>query len=299
MIANVKKGNRFEGLIKYLTKGGRGQVLAFHNLASETPEVAASEMAIAAAQSKRTMRPVMHISISYAQTERPTVDQMRADALNVISSMGLSENQAVIIAHDDRNHTHFHIAVNRVGPNGKAVSDSNSYARIEYALRMIETDRGWRPVEGRNAVSPTTAQRMIGPSENRKPYRIDVPERVRRALLEARTWKHLHQEIDSAGWKLDVVHAGKGSGALLTGPNGQKVGTGTVDRAATLSQLRQRLGRNTKQDITKRGNSIYRELASATGAALKGVTLQPLITNFSPQVIRRKKPKSPLGFPRF
>lgn len=256
-------------------------------------------MTIAAAQSKRTKRPVMHISVSYAQTERPTLDQMRADARTVVSSMGLSENQAVIVAHDDRNHKHFHIALNRVGPNGKAVSDSNSYARIESALRMIETDRKWRPVEGRNAVSPITAQRMVGPREKRKPCRIDVPECVRRALLEARTWKHLHQEINSAGWKLNVVHAGKGSGVLLTAPNGQKVGTGTVDRAATLSQLRQRLGRNTKRETRKRGNFIYRELASATGAALKGVALNPLITYHSPQVIRRRKPRSPLVFPKF
>ncbi|MDV4145836.1 relaxase/mobilization nuclease domain-containing protein [Shimia sp. FJ5] len=269
MIGKTRKGDNFGRLIRYLTKEGRGRLLALHNLASDSPEAAVSEMTVAAAQSARTTQPVMHISVSYAQGEQPTPQQMRADARRILKSLGLSENQAVVIAHDDKDHPHFHIAVNRVGPDGKTVSDSQSYARIEGSLRRIEAERGWNAVEGRNAPSPATGEPMRGHRRSREPYEPDVPERVRQALLTATSWKELHREIRSAGWTFEIVQKGKGSGALITGPDGQKVGAGRIDRTATLTQLRRRLGRDPEAVREARMRAARRELNRAAGLAAK------------------------------
>ncbi|MGK8233927.1 relaxase/mobilization nuclease domain-containing protein [Roseovarius sp. MS2] len=291
MIGKTRKGDSFGSLIRYLTKEDRGRLLALYNLASDSPEAAASEMTVAAAQSTRTTQPVMHISISYAQGEQPTPAQMRADARRVLNSLGLSENQAVVIAHDDKDHPHFHIAVNRVGADGKAVSDSNSYARIESALRRIEAERGWAAVEGRNAPSPTTGERMRGHRRSREPYQAEVPERVRRALLHATSWKSLHREIRAAGWKLDIVQKGKGSGALLTGPDGQKVGAGRIDRAASLTQLRRRLGRDPDSLRKARIRNLGRELRRGAGIAASAAIAPFLSPGFQSQYRPRRRPR--------
>ena len=289
MIGKTRKGDNFGRLIRYLTKEDRGRLLALYNLASDSPEAAASEMTVAAAQSTRTTQPVMHISVSYAQGEQPTPAMMRADARRVLSYLGLSENQAVVIAHDDKDHPHFHIAVNRVGPDGKTVSDSNSYAKIESALRRIEAERGWTAVESRNAPSPATGERMRGHRRSREPYKPDVPERVRQALLTATSWNELHREVRSAGWAFEIVQKGKGSGAVLTGPDGQKVGAGRIDRAATLTQLRKRLGRDPATIKKARMKRAQRELTRAAGT-LAFAAISPFL---APGLqVPRRKPRS-------
>ena len=159
MIGKVKKGDSFSGLARYLTRGGRGRVLALDNLASDSVEAAGSEMTIAAATSLRTTRPVLHLSLSYAAGEPATSDQMRNDARRVLKALGLRDHQAVIVAHDDTDHLHVHVMANRVGPDGKAASDSQSYARVEAALRKIEDERCWAPVAGRNAPEPDRVYR--------------------------------------------------------------------------------------------------------------------------------------------
>lgn len=291
MIGKVRKGDNFGRLIRYLTKEGRGRFIALHNLASDSPEAAVSEMTVAAAQSTRTTQPVMHISISYAEGEQPTPEQMRADARRVLKSLGLSGNQAVVIAHDDKDHPHFHIAVNRVGPQGKAISDSKSYAKIESALRRIEAERGWTAVEGRNAPSPTTGERMRGNRRSREPYQPEIPDCVRRALLTATSWKDLHREIRGAGWKLDIVQKGKGSGALLTGPDGQKIGAGRIDRAASLTQLRRRLGRDPDAVRKARIKTFGRELRRGAGMAASAALAPFHAPGFQSQYRPRPRPR--------
>lgn len=272
MIAKVRKGSSFTGLIGYLTKDGRGRVLSLRNLSSETPDEAASEMVVAAAQSSRTTRPVMHISVSYAKSEKVSFSQMRDDAVTLLTSLGLNKNQAVIIAHDDKDHSHFHIASNRVGADGRAVSDGNSYAKTEATLRKIEAERGWSAVEGRHAISPQTLRRMTGPRQANDAYGGQVPEEVKRALRNAESWCELHREIQRSGWRLSVVQKGKGSGALLTGPEGQKIGAGTVDRSASLTQLRRRLGRDPAATRKAAMQKASRELTWAARSTLIGVT---------------------------
>lgn len=244
MIGKLRKGDSFSGLARYLTKGGRGHVLAFDNLASDSAVAAANEMSIAAATSHRTTRPVLHLSLSYAASEPVTSDQMRVDARQVLKALGLRDHQAMIVAHDDTDHRHVHVMANRVGPDGKAASDSQSYGRVEAALRKIEAERSWSPSQGRNAPSPTTGQRMAGHRKTQDPRQYPVPDRVRRSLQTAETWADLHQGLRSVGWRLEIVQKGHGSGALLLGPNGERVAAGKVDRGATLTSLRRRLGRD-------------------------------------------------------
>lgn len=50
--------------------------------------------------------------------------------------------------------------------------------------------------------------------------------------------------LDREGWKITTnKRPGQKAGALLIGPNGERVAAGRVDRAATLSRLEARLGR--------------------------------------------------------
>ncbi|MCB4456879.1 relaxase/mobilization nuclease domain-containing protein [Leisingera sp. McT4-56] len=262
LIAKISKGTYFAGLAHYLTKDGRGKLLDLRNLASGTPDEAAGEMQIAASVSTRTSRPVMHISISYNPEDTPPSDaDMRSDAAEVLDELGLADNQAVVIKHDDRAYRHFHIMVNRVGPDGKAVRDSQSYPRIEAALRRIELRRGLTITDGRHA--PANGKRMTGHRSSPDPRQHSAPERVRQTLIAAKTWRGLHRELARDGWRLETVQKGKRSpGAVLVGPGGQRIAAGKIDREATLSKLRFRL------DTSKHSNAGAQVSDGANGRPL-------------------------------
>ncbi|PWL33830.1 relaxase/mobilization nuclease domain-containing protein [Marivita sp. XM-24bin2] len=304
MIGKLRKGESFTGLARYLTKGGRGHVLAFDNLASDNAVAAAHEMSIAAVTSRRTTRPVLHLSLSYALGEPVTNDQMCTDARRVLMALGLKGHQAVIVAHDDTDNRHIHVMANRVGPDGKAASDSQSYARVEAALRKIEDERGWAPVAGRNAPVPSTGKRMAGHRTSRDPRQHQVPDRVRRALLHAVSWADLHQGVRSAGWRFEVVQKGRGSGALLLGPNGERVAAGKVDRGATLTSLRRRLGRDPearKQSLAALAHSRAKNSRRAPLSAghVLAAALRPILThNLKPSLRPRRAAPRLSGLPR-
>lgn len=242
MIAKIIKGRNFARLASYLTKDGRGEVLDMRHLSSDDPEAAASEMQVAASVSVRTQQPVMHIVVSYDPADGdPSNADMRQDAAEVLRGLGLAENQAVMIRHRDRDHAHMHIMANRVGPDGRAVSDSQSYPRAEAALRRIETRRGLSITPGRNAPAPDTGRRMQGDRATPDPRQHSAPDEVRQALLTAGSWDDLHSGLAKHGWRAETVRRGRGSGLMLIGPDGQRIGAGQIDRSATLSRIRQRI----------------------------------------------------------
>ncbi|MDF3351599.1 relaxase/mobilization nuclease domain-containing protein [Sulfitobacter sp. KE34] len=292
MIAKVVKGADFHGLLSYLTHSGRGEILDRHNLSATDPEAVAGEMWVAARLSRRVRKPVLHCSLSYGPGENPTEEQMRADAREALRGLGLARHQAIVVRHRDKDHTHIHVAANRVGADGRAVHDGHSYAKLETVLREIEKKRGWRAVQGRHAPGPD-GLRMSGPSKRPDPRQSRVPDAVRSILLEARTWQDLHAGLASAGWKLEIKQRpGKKPGALLIGPKGEKIAAGKVDRTATLAQLKARLSSRAatpSKSLTpkkKKSGNLTRHTERSVEMLLNGL----LATTGNMASLNRKKP---------
>lgn len=242
MIAKIVKGANFARLARYLTSGDRGEVLDMRHLSSDDPEAAAQEMQVAAAVSVRTQQPVMHIVVSYDPADGGIGNaDMRQDATELLRALGLDRNQALIVRHRDKDHAHMHLMVNRVGPNGRAVSDSNSYPRAEAALRRIEQRRGLTVTHGRHAPAPDTGRRMQGDRMTRDPRQHTAPESVRQTLLTGESWGDIHSGLARDGWRAETIRRGRGQGLMLIGPDGQRIGAGQIDRGATLSRIRQRI----------------------------------------------------------
>lgn len=251
MIAKIIKGADFARLAKYLTADDRGEVIDMRNLSSDDPEAAAQEMQVAASVSVRTRQPVMHIVVSYDPKDGDqSNDQMRQDAGEVLRGLGLPENQSLVIRHRDKDHAHMHIMVNRVGADGRAVSDSQSYPRAEAALRRIEQRRGLTVTPGRHAPSPDTGRRMEGDRTSRDPRQHTAPEGVKQALLTGKSWGDIHKGLAAQGWRAETVRRGRGQGLMLIGPDGQRIGAGQIDRATTLARINKRLDpRTTAQTV--------------------------------------------------
>jgi len=127
---------------------------------------------------------------------------------------------------------------------------------------------------------------------------------VRQSLLDAESWAELHQGVRTVGWRFEVVEEGRGSGALLIGPNGERVAAGKIDRGATLTSLRRRLGRDPearKRALAKLVQSRTKgpRRAPLSAEYVLAAALRPMLTGGLAPTLRprRSGPRLP-GLPR-
>jgi len=57
-----------------------------------------------------------------------------------LHEMGFTDNQFVMVRHNDTKHEHLHIVANRIRLDGDVVSDSHNYKRSEAVIRKLEQD---------------------------------------------------------------------------------------------------------------------------------------------------------------
>lgn len=60
--------------------------------------------------------PVLHYTLAWHATDNPDPEHMKAMALDSLKALGLSEHEAVIACHSDKEHHHVHVVVNTVHP---------------------------------------------------------------------------------------------------------------------------------------------------------------------------------------
>lgn len=161
MIAVSSSGRSFRALATYLAAGRSGEERdrvawsAGRNLPTNDPELAAKFMRATAAQSDRVEKPVYHIALSFDPSDAVDRATMERVADRVLERLGLTEHQAVIVAHRDREHAHVHILVNRVHPEtGLAWERWKDQPLIQRVLREEERALGLRQVTGTLAPSP-------------------------------------------------------------------------------------------------------------------------------------------------
>lgn len=146
MIAKAIKGKGFRGALDYDLGKEQGRLIDA-NMEGQTPRALAKEFG-----EIRKLRPtlgkaVLHVSLSAAPGEHLSDTTWAAIGQRYLAGMGLRANQYVITRHEDTEHEHIHLVVNRIGFDGKVVSDSHDYRRQEALMREIERDYQLQPVE--------------------------------------------------------------------------------------------------------------------------------------------------------
>jgi hypothetical protein len=140
MIVKIQKGgSSFKGLANYLVEQ-KERVAWTHsvNCANDDVPSVVHEMYSTFSQAEFLKehagvhaggsvvdKPVKHISLNWHPDEKPTRDEMIAAAEAFLQQMGWEEHQALLVAHNDKAHSHVHIELNRIHPEtGKVLVDS-------------------------------------------------------------------------------------------------------------------------------------------------------------------------------
>lgn len=155
---NVRGSLEYGADIKNGTKEAR--LLGSANLISTTPEGMAEEMK-AVAESTRCKRALWHTSISWPPGEAVSPGQMVKAAQAYCRGIGadVKNHQIAIYQHEDKNHPHIHIYINRASlAGGPALDTSFNFAQNTKLMKLISNQMDFKPVpEHRTSLKSTAA----------------------------------------------------------------------------------------------------------------------------------------------
>lgn len=197
MIGKITIGKSFRGCISYCLDKDRAELLDYQLCFGDKGEIIQQFNELRQLNPKLT-KPVLHISLSWAPGEKLTKQNLHHVLDQAACDMGYENNQWIAVAHHDSGHPHLHIVVNRVGFDGRTVSDSNNYKRIAGFCRRMEKELGLQPVQ-----SP---RRFLPVEERRKPRLDQRKERLRTiitgSLKKASDYAEFEHRVRAAGYEV-------------------------------------------------------------------------------------------------
>ncbi len=207
MTGNQIKGKGFRGALRYnLAKVAKNTAEVL-----DSSFVRSSEQAIMKeVQMVRCMRPRLekyfyHTSINFPPQENISSALMKRIGRDYLEARGFTQHQFIMFRHLDAAHPHLHILVNRIGYDGRVLSDSNDYKRSEHTLRRLETKYNLTRV----APSHQARQRAVTKDEmemmkrtGRPSAKVKLQQSIRRALTSRPTTEKFIRSLEVNGIKV-------------------------------------------------------------------------------------------------
>jgi hypothetical protein len=287
MVPNLKKGSSFRGAMLYYLHDKRQQAellrlseervawTATRNCAAHEPELAFKEMSATAWDAERLKadagerlsghpleQPVLTVSLSWHPSEKPGREEMEKAADSYLRFMGWDEHQAVYIAHNDTEHPHLHIVLNRVHPRtGKVLDDAFSKNRSQIWAAEYERTQGciWcQERVGKDYTRP----------DDRPPHGLP-----HREAIEARNEAQHYAALEAAAMTLDAREK-----ELLSQRHQKQREAFFETRHAQFREARQAAYRQVRQEFKERWVQHFRQAdAIRHNAERKGAELETQI----------------------
>lgn len=246
MIAKIIKGADFGGVINYMLskEEGKAKVLACNSIGFTDQSLCAHEFALQASMRPNVQKPVCHTVLSFSanDAERLTDDMMAKIANEYLAEMGYGDTQSLIVRHSDRQHPHLHICINRIGNDGKTISDRNEKYRSTKICRELTERYGLTLGEGKKAVN---RHRLRGEDK----LRYEIFDAIKTVLPESKNWKDFVAGLDKQG--IATRFKTKGNTDVVQGVIFEKGGCSfsgsKIDRSCSFLRLNTEIERNSQR----------------------------------------------------
>ncbi len=148
--------------------------------------------------SKRVEKPVFHMTMRLAAGEFLSKDQLIDIGRACAKEFDVLDHQYVCILHKDTAEQHIHLIANRVGYDGLAAKDNNSYERMAKLSRRLEEQYHLRVVlSPRKFQSPE--ERLLPRHDSRKEK---LKTDIRKTLEKARDYPSFVQQMTALGYQV-------------------------------------------------------------------------------------------------
>lgn len=246
MIAKIIKGTNFSGVVSYMLSKREGQVkvLQANGVRSSLPNDIAHDFNLQASMQSSVQKPVCHTILSFSahDSERLTDATMVKIANEYLHEMGYGDTQSLIVRHSDRQHPHMHICINRIGNNGKTISDHNEKYRSTKICRELTERYGLTIGEGKQGVNRS---RLRGEDK----LRYEIFDAINAVLPQSKNWKDFVADLERQG--IATRFKMKGNTDVVQGIIFEKGGCSfsgsKIDRSCSFSHLNAEIERNIQQ----------------------------------------------------
>ena len=303
-IVRTTKGQGFKGLARYVANerkmaavpGGWGATAAYiaddgrsgakvapgsvrlTNCASETLGEAVREIELTQAQARRgKAEQTYHLVVAFPAGEVPTREQLEDIEDELVAAIGLGDHQRMSAIHTDKDHLHFHVAINKVHPESfRTITPHQDKNKLMAACARLEVKHGLTRTHG-DRVQSAEGLRPEGRAADMEAHsgqesllrwtRETAKDDLLAASAAGKVWQDLHDAAAAHG--LEVRQRGAGVVFGVPGKARLSVKASDVDRGLSAKALADRLGSfhaDTKASGTAQGQEGARE---APGAAPK------------------------------
>ena len=243
MIAKIIKGADFGGVINYILSKRESEVkiLQANGVRSSLPNDIAYDFNLQASMRPNVHKSVCHTILSFSahDSERLTEATMVKIANEYLHEMSYGDTQSLIVRHSDRHHPHMHICINRIGNNGKTISDHNEKYRSTKICRELTERYGLTIGEGKQEVNRS---RLRG--EDKLQY--EIFNAIKSILPQSQTWKDFVAELEQQ----DITTRFKTKGntnvvqGIIFAKDGCSFSGSKIDRSCSFSRLNAAIERN-------------------------------------------------------
>jgi hypothetical protein len=195
MIAKIVQGRGFKGVINYVLEKDKAKLLFAYGVRTKNLETIADSF-ITQSKMNPISKPVAHISLDFsAQDKEKLSDKMMLNiAAKYLQKMGYVNTQCIIASHNDTDHPHIHLVLNRINNDGKRISDKNEKRRSTKICLELTKEYGLYIASGK---------------ENVKEHRLKEPDKTKyeiyhilqSAVAKSCDWAELIGELKKAGVK--------------------------------------------------------------------------------------------------
>ncbi len=234
-------------------KGGGERVDAIRvtNCANEEPGLALAEIANVQERNTRSKTDkTYHLIVSFPPGEKPPPDQLHDIEDRLCEAIGLADHQRISAVHNDKNHFHFHVAINKVHPQTfKAITPYFDEMRLQAACIALEATHGLTPtnhqmpVPGQGKVKgPAEAMELQGKQQSLIQW---VRDEAGPALLNVQEtgqgWQDLHKA--AAAYGLEIKPRGAGLVITVASDKYARVKPSEIDRRLSFGALTSKWGK--------------------------------------------------------
>ena len=246
MIAKIIKGTNFGGVVNYMLnkREGEAKILQANGVRCSSSSDIAHDFNLQASMRPNVQKPVCHtiLSFSASDAERLADEMMVKIANEYLAKMGYGDTQSLIVRHSDRQHPHLHICINRIGNDGKTISDRNEKYRSTKICRELTERYGLTLGKGKKAVN---RHRLRGEDK----LRYEIFDGIKAVLPKSNNWKDFVTDLNKQG--IATRFKTKGNTDVVQGIIFEKDGCSfsgsKIDRSCSFSRLNAEIERNIQQ----------------------------------------------------
>jgi hypothetical protein len=269
MIASTKMGKGFKGVLNYNLKNG-SKLLGTNAAGSTLADWLYETKMI------RNLRPNLNVAVQHTSINLPTGerldDEKWLEVANVyMQKMGFDPvaNQHWIFRHDDKEHDHIHLVLNRINSvSGEVVSDSNTFRRQSKILREIEAEFGLKEL----VINPNRKARIskneieLFDRTGELTPRLKIAQAIDDCIETVKNFEELYQSLTLMG--IDVAikideETGEDIGVSFAFEN-QKYTGGGIGKNYTINALNRRILHEQNRKLERTDKKTIASHADAT-----------------------------------